>query len=339
MQRPVSNPPNPWSSTEVEWLGEPPSAALSVYEERAKSILSENKSPDVGFRFSVNPYRGCFHGCLYCYARPSHQYWGFGAGTDFERKIVVKVNAPELLRQAFDKPSWRGDIIALSGNTDCYQPLEASYGITRRLLEVCLEFQNPVSIITKSALIRRDVDVLRGLTERASCHVSLSIPFADDRLCHQVEPYTAPPSRRFDTLRILSEAGISTGVALAPIIPGLNDTHIPEILERARAAGARRAFCICVRLPREVLPVFREGLAQQFPEERVRSVWNAIAGVRGGRTNQAAFGARMVGQGPRWQMIEQLFASHCRRLGLHGDEADPAPPTSFRRPRRQLSLF
>lgn len=322
----------------MEWLGEAPPVALEVYEEHAKSILSENNSPDIGFRFSVNPYRGCFHGCAYCYARPSHQYWGYGAGTDFERRIVVKVNAPELLERALDKPSWKGDVIALSGNTDCYQPLEASYGITRRLLEVCLRFRNPVSIITKSALVRRDVELLRKLSERARCRVTLSIPFAEDRLCHQVEPYTAPPSRRFDTLRVLSGAGISTGVAVAPIIPGLNDTQIPGILERAREAGARHAFCICLRLPREVLPVFRERLEQQFPEARVRKVWNAITEVRGGRKNEPAFGARMVGRGPRWQMIEQLFAAHCSRLGLDLQEED-SDPTTFLRPTRQLSLF
>ena len=157
MPRPVDNPPNPWSSTHVEWLEEPPNAALTVYEEEARTVLSRNDSPDIPFTWSLNPYRGCLHACAYCYARPSHQYLGFGAGTDFDRKIVVKKNAPEVLRRELDRPAWQGDVIMFSGNTDCYQPLEASYELTRRCLEVCLEYQNPVGLVTKSALIRRDV--------------------------------------------------------------------------------------------------------------------------------------------------------------------------------------
>ncbi len=344
VSRPISNPPNPWASSHVEWLEEPPSAALEVREEQAKSILSENDSPDVGFRWSVNPYRGCFHACAYCYARPSHQYLGFGAGTDFDRKIVVKTNAPELLRASFGKPSWQGELIAFSGDTDCYQPLEASYGITRRCLEICAEFRNPVTIITKSAVIRRDVDVLARLAREARVRVMVSIPFARDELARAIEPGASAPSRRFDTLRILADAGVPTGVAIAPIIPGLNDPDVPEILERAHAAGARHAFIIMLRLPGEVLPVFRERIAAELAPERVRKIEHAIQELRGGTgtMNDSRFGARFRGQGPRWRAIEALFDLHRRRLGFASgreDDGDAAAPTTFRRPTRQLGLF
>ncbi len=341
--RPVSNPPNPWASAHVEWLEAPPAAELEIHEEEARSILAENDSPDVGFRWSLNPYRGCFHACAYCYARPSHQYLGFGAGTDFDRKLVVKVNAPQLLRERFGKPSWEGELIAFSGDTDCYQPLEASYGLTRRCLEICAEFQNPVGVITKSAVIRRDVDVLAALARRARVRVMLSIPFARDDLARALEPGASAPSRRFDTLRLLTDAGVPTGVAIAPVIPGLNDPDIPELLERAHAAGARRAFLILLRLPGEVLPVFRERIASALDPARVRKIEHAVRELRGGggRMNDSRFGARFRGQGPRWQAIEALFELHCRRLGLAQGEAlgDVAAPTTFARPTRQLALF
>src|SRR4051812_45457415 len=270
MVRPVANPPNPWSSTHVEWLEEPPPAALSIFEEDAKSVLSENDSPDVGFRYSVNPYRGCLHACAYCYARPSHQYLGWGAGTDFDRKIVVKRNAPELLRRELSRPRWQGDVIAFSGNTDCYQPLEATYELTRRCLEVCLDFQNPVSIITKGALIRRDVQLLADLARRAGAHVHMSVAFADDDMARKIEPYANRPSNRFEAMRRLADAGVSTGILIAPVIPGLNDSDIPVLLERAKAAGASRAGLTLLRLPAEVLPVFDERIEAAFPDRAQR---------------------------------------------------------------------
>jgi DNA repair photolyase len=335
--RPVSNPPNPWESVHAEWLGEPPEARLEVFEEEARSILSENDSPDVGFRFSVNPYRGCFHGCAYCYSRPSHQYWGFGAGTDFERKIVVKKNAPELLRKELARRSWNGDTIAFSGNTDCYQPLEAAYGLTRRCLEVCADFRNPVAIITKGALVRRDVDLLVRMSRQTPVSVTVSIAFADDAVSRALEPGTSPPSQRFETLRILSDAGLRAGISVAPTIPGLNDSDIAELLERAREAGARFAFQTLLRLPAEVLPVFVECLREAFPD-RARRVLHSIEEVRGGKMNESAFGKRMHGEGPRWDAIEALFEAQCRRLGLNlRDEAEIA--SGFRRPNRQASLF
>ncbi len=279
-----------------------------------------------------------------CYARPSHQWLGFGAGTDFERKLVVKVNAPELLRATFLRPSWKGELIAFSGDTDCYQPLEASYELTRRCLEVCAEFKNPVGIITKSAVIRRDVELLARLARDARLHVTLSIPFARDDVARSIEPGASSPARRFDTLRILSEAGVPTGVAIAPVIPGLNDPDIPEILERAHAAGARSAFMILVRLPGEVLPVFRERIQQALAPERVRKIEHAIEELRGGggRMNDSRFGARFRGQGARWRAIEGLFELHRRRLGLDADRTEGGgddAPTTFVRPTRQLGLF
>jgi len=337
MVRPVSNPPNPWESVHAEWLGEPPEAKLEIFEEHARSIIAENDSPDVGFRFSVNPYRGCFHACSYCYARPSHQYLGFGAGTDFERKIVVKVNAPELLRRELARRSWEGETIVFSGNTDCYQPLEASYGLTRRCLEACAEVANPVAIITKGALVRRDVDLLARMARETSVSVTLSIAFADDGTSRRLEPGTSPPSQRFETLRILSEAGVRAGISIAPIIPGLNDSDMAELLERAKAAGARFAFQTLLRLPAEVLPVFEERLGAAFPG-RARKVLHAIEDVRGGKRNESAFGKRMRGTGPRWDAIKALFEAQCRRLGFNARE-DSDPPSGFRRPGAQADLF
>jgi DNA repair photolyase len=338
MPRPVQNPPNPWSSTQVEWIGEPPPAKLEVFEEEGRSILSENSSPDVGFRWSVNPYRGCLHACAYCYARPTHQYLGFGAGSDFDRKIVAKVNAPDLLRKAFLRPSWQGEWITFSGVTDCYQPLEASYQLTRRCLEVCLEFRNPVAIITKGSLVRRDLDLLASLSREADAQVYVSIPFADDATGRKIEPYASAVSQRFETLRLLTEAGISAGVAVAPVIPGLNDSAIPEVLERAHRAGARRAFMSLLRLPAEVQPVFDERIHEAFPD-RARKIQNGILEVRQGKMNDSTFGRRMAGEGVRWQAVRSLFDVQCRRLGLNADDRDAPKPSTFRRPVRQGSLF
>jgi len=335
-----SNPPNRFEAAHIEWEGAPPPADLRVHEEHAKSALSENKSPDIGFRWSVNPYRGCFHGCAYCYARPTHPYLGFGAGTDFERQIVVKVNVVERLRAAFQKRSWRRELVAFSGNTDCYQPIEARYELTRGCLEVCADYSNPVAIITKGKLVRRDVDVLQELHRNAGCNVAVSIPFSNDDHARAIEPFASPPSKRFETLRVLSDAGITTSVAVAPIIPGLNDDQIPEILKRAQEAGAVSAFNVLLRLPLEVGPIFEARLAEAFPL-RHGKVMSAIRDVRGGQKNDSGFGSRMVGQGARWAAVEQVFATHCDRLGLerHAGESPPEPPPSREPPMgRQLPL-
>ena len=337
--RRTENPKNRFEAQAVEWLSEPPYALLEVHEERAKSILSKNDSPDIGFRFSVNPYRGCYHGCAYCYARPSHQYWGFGAGTDFDRKIIVKVNAPELLRASFDDPNWTGEPITFSGNTDCYQPLEAAWRLTRGCLAVCAEYRNPVAIITKSALVQRDLDVLCELHAHARLRVYISIPFADDAKARIVEPGASAPSKRFAALEKLSSAGIETGVAIAPIIVGLNDSDIPELLARAHAAGAKRSFKTALRLPAEVLPVFEGRLGQAFPDAAAK-VMSSVVQIRRGKKNESAFGERMRGFGPRWDIVEDLYNVHRRRLGFVDDpESFFDLGTTFQRPHGQLALF
>lgn len=339
MVRPVDNPPNPWRTTEVEYLDEPPPARLELFEEEARSILSRNESPDVPFMWSVNPYRGCIHGCAYCYARPSHQYLGFGAGTDFDRKIVVKTNTPELLKAAFDRRSWVGEEVCFSGNTDCYQPIESNYRLTRRCLEICLEYRNPVAIITKSALVQRDLDVLAALAKVARVGVFVSCAFADEAQARAMEPWASSVARRMATLKALSEAGVACGVAVAPVIPGLNDDQAARVLSMAHEAGARRAFMQMLRLPAEVGPVFEARLAEAFPD-RAKRVEHAVVELRRGKKNDPRFGERMRGSGPRWDAITALFHAQCRRLGMNAEELAPAPgERTFRRPTRQGSLF
>jgi DNA repair photolyase len=344
MPRPVANPPNPWSSTTLEHEGDhldapPPLAKLEIREEHAKTILSRNDSPDLSFRWSVNPYRGCYHGCAYCYARASHGYWGLGAGTDFDRKLVVKVNAVELFEQSLADPRWEGEWITLSGNTDCYQPIEASYRLTRRILEVSARYRQPIGVITKSSLIRRDVDVLSDLARRGQLKVTISAAMPDDAMGRALEPWASPISRRFEAMRALADAGIEVGISLAPIIPGVNDDAIAGLLERARDHGASFAFMSLVRLSREVLPVFDERLGEALPL-RAEKVRNGIRAMRGGALNDARFGARMRGEGERWRLVEQLFRVHVARLGLtRGDVVVSDPPRTFERPKRQLTLF
>ena len=343
----VSNPPNPFRGAHLEWEGPPPQVELQVFEDLSRSVLSKNDSPDLPFTWSINPYRGCMHACAYCYARPSHHYLDFGAGTDFDRKIVIKRDAPALLRAAFEKRSWRGEAIVFSGNTDCYQPLEASLGITRACLEVCLEYRNPVSLITKSALVERDAALLAQLAKEARCFVTMSIPFFDAERCRRIEPFAPTPARRFRALRVLSEAGVPVGVNVAPIIPGLNDEDIPRILEAAAEAGASRAGHILVRLPGEVNAIFEERLRAAFPM-RAERVLSLIEQTRSGKRNDAGFDRRMRGQGEYWQAIESLFMTTARRVGLatSGPGVDAGVgserPSTFQRPRtgaEQLSLW
>ncbi len=340
MVRPrLDNPESPWDSTVVEYFGEPPEVALSTYEDDTRSILSRNDSPDLGFRWSVNPYRGCFHGCAYCYARPTHEYLGFGAGTDFERKLVVKSRAPELLRDAFAKPSWRGELLLFSGNTDCYQPLEARRQLTRSCLEVCLEHRQPVHVITKSPLVERDLDLLRALRDVARVGVTVSVPFIDTETARAIEPYVATPDRRFETIRRLSAAGLSVTVNVAPVIYGLNDEQVTSILERARDAGATRAAYIALRLPGNVRPVFEGRVRETLPLRADRIVARTRE-VRGGKMNDPRFGTRMRGEGQYADALERLFLVTARRLGYETGPPQSVPNT-FRRVRRdgQLSLF
>lgn len=341
MPRAESNPRHRFRAQHLERDADAPPelADLIVHEERARSIVSTNESPDLGFRHSVNPYRGCFHACAYCYARPSHTYLDLGAGTDFDRVIVAKTNAVDLLRDTFDSRSWRGETIVFSGNTDCYQPIESRYQLTRRLLELCLEYRNPVAIITKSQLVRRDVELLAALVRDARCLVTVSCAFDDDEDARLVEPYAPPPSKRFETMRLLAEAGIPVAISLAPTIPGVNDSQIPAVLERARDAGVRSAFHSMVRLSSEVREVFSERITEAYPL-RAQKILSGIREMRGGAMNRSGFGERMRGEGPRWDAIASLFALHSRRMGLDGHRFTwDDEPSSFRRPTPQLDLF
>ncbi|HYO62971.1 MAG TPA: PA0069 family radical SAM protein [Pyrinomonadaceae bacterium] len=337
----VENPPNPWLGSSVEWVGEPPAAKVEVFEEtETRSIITNNKSPDVDFDYSVNCYRGCTHACSYCFSRPTHEYLGFGAGTDFETKIVAKVRAPELLRAEFMRPGWRGDTLVFSFTSDPYLPLETHYKLTRRCLEVCLEFRNPVGVVTKSALVRRDADVLAALAREARASVFFTVPFADYETARALEPFAPSPDSRFKAMAELAEAGIPVGLGIAPVIPGLNDPHIPQLLKRAREAGARRAFMTLLRLPGNVAPYFEQRLRERLPTKAER-VMSRIREARGGRLNSSVFGERMRGRGEYWGMVEKNFRLQCARLGLNQrDEDDDQPSLStFRRPSAQASLF
>lgn len=335
----VENPPNPWLTHSVEWLGEPPETKLEVFEEtETRSIIAHNDSPDVGFDYSVNCYRGCIHGCTYCFSRPTHEYLGYGAGTDFDRKIVAKVRAPELLRQALMKPSWKGDELVFSFTSDPYLPLEAHYKLTRGCLEVCLEFRQQVGILTKSALIRRDMDLLKELSREAGLGVFFTIPFADARAARAVEPFAPLPDARFHAMADLAAAGIRVGLGIAPIIPGLT-TDIPELLRRAKECGATQAFMSMLRLPGSVAPYFEERLRAKLPTKADR-ILKRIREARGGKLNSSVFGERMRGKGQYWEATERLFKVYCERLGFNNDSPRHGPTRkTFRRPSAQASLF
>ena len=337
----VDNPPNPWLTYSVEWIGEPPPAKIEVFEEtETRSIISTNNSPDVAFDHSINCYRGCIHGCTYCFSRPTHEYLGYGAGTDFERKIIVKVRAPELLRKELMKSSWQGDQIVFSFTSDPYIPLEANYKLTRRCLEVCAAFRNPVGIVTKSALIRRDIDVLQQLARDSSVGVYFSIPFADHDIARAVEPFAPSPNARFEAMKALADGGIEVGIGIAPTIPGLT-SDIPELLQRAKDCGAQKAFINMLRLPGSVAPYFEQRLREKLPTKADR-VLNRIRDARGGKLNSSVFGERMRGKGQYWEAQEQLFNVFCKRLGFneHRVGSDRHERTStFRRPIAQGSLF
>jgi DNA repair photolyase len=342
--RPVSNPPNPWASTEVEYLDEIPPSRLEVLEDHSRELLSRNDSPDLPFRWGANPYRGCLHACAYCYARPYHEFLSMGAGTDFETRIVVKPHAPELLCEAFERPRWQGELVAFSGVTDCYQPLEASLRLTRRCLEVCAEYRNPVGIITKGVLIERDLDVLQTLAREARLWVSISLPFHNPELARAMEPYVAPPKRRLQTIERLAAAGISVAVSVSPIIPGLNDEDIAKVLTAVREAGAARAHYTLLRLPGPVKQVFEERLREKLPL-RAERVLHRIRETRGGELSDQRFNHRMRGEGLYAETIARLFETAARKVGLQKSELSEmteAAPTTFQRPARpsaQLSLF
>jgi DNA repair photolyase len=318
----ISNPPNPYHKYDAEILGEPSPVKLEVFEESAtRSIVTKNNSPDVGFKYSVNCYRGCQHGCTYCFARPYHEFLGFGAGTDFESKIVVKVNAPVLLRQELRKKSLRGESMSFSFTTDPYLPLEANYELTRKCLAVCREFGNPVGIVTKSPLVTRDVDILTDL----AATVYFSIPFLTVEKSKLFEPYAPRPEVRFAAMKALSDAGVSVGIAVAPIIPTYNDSDIPALLQKARDCGASEAFMTMLRLPTESLQTYFVSRLEENAPTKADKILNQIRRERGGRLNSSEFGARMSGKTEQWQMAVKMFDLHYKRLGFGQKRNEPKP--------------
>lgn len=336
---PIANPPNPWAATELEYLDEVPLAKVDLFDDASQSILAKNDSPDLGFHWSVNPYRGCNHACAYCYARPTHEYLSLGAGTDFDTKIIVKRRAPELLRAAFERPSWKGELVLFSGVTDCFQPTEAALKLTRGCLEVCAEYRNPVAIVTKAPLIERDLDVLLRLHREASVRVNLSIPIWDEALARAIEPGVATPKRRIQAVRTLAEAGIPVGVMVAPIIPGVSDEGMAEVLEAAREAGASSADYVLLRLPGSVKDVFEQRIRAALPL-RADKILHRVRETRGGQLYDARFGVRGRGEGHYAQAISAAFRATVRRLGF--TEPGWQRPDTFRRPpkpRAQLALF
>jgi DNA repair photolyase len=351
--RPVQNPPNPFSRQEIEFLdglldedGRETLAKVSrleVFADATRSIIAHNDSPDVGFDWSVNPYRGCYHACAYCSARHWHEKIGFGAGTDFDRKIVLKPDAPALLRDAFEAPSWRGETLFFSGATDCYQPLEAQWRLTRGCLEVCAAYRNPVGVMTKAPLVERDIDVLVELSRVTHLTVSISIPFWDAEKARAIEPSVATPQRRMRTIAALARAGIDVGVNVAPLIPGLSDEDVPSILRAASDAGARHAETSYLMLPGSVAPVFVERLSRALPL-RVEKVLRRVREARGGQLNDARFHKRDEAEGNYAAATRALFDSMVKKLGLERRNAarvSSAATTFSRLGKRgdQLALF
>ena len=324
---------------DLDWNPEDETSPATLFlKDKSSTIISYNDSPDVGFEASVNPYRGCEHGCIYCYARPTHEYLGFSAGLDFETRIMVKEKAPELLRAELASTRWQPRVIAMSGVTDCYQPVERRLQLTRRCLETLADFRNPVVIVTKNNLVTRDIDVLSTLAQHQAAAVFISITTLDSELRKVMEPRTSPPARRLATITQLVQAGIPTGVLVAPVVPGLTDHEMPAIISAAVKAGARFAGYVTLRLPYAVAPLFEQWLTQHFPG-RKEKVLNRIRSLRDGRLNNAQFGSRMRGEGIFADQIESFFNVACRKAGIAGSR----PTLSvehFRRPEKdQLSLF
>jgi DNA repair photolyase len=331
-----TNPPNRFEELHIEPLeyeesadGEESRIPTVFYDDNSRSILAENESPDIPFSYSLNPYRGCEHGCVYCYARPSHEYLGFSSGLDFETRIMVKRNAPGLLRKTLGSKSWTPQVVALSGNTDCYQPVERKLQITRACLEVFSEYRNPVSIITKNFLITRDIDILSPMAERRLTAVLLSITTLDPELANAMEPRTSPPDRRLKAISMLAGNGIPVGVMAAPVVPGLTDSEIPDILSTAKTAGASFAGYMLLRLPYQVKGLFVDWIERNYPQ-RAAKVINRIRDTRDGELSCSVFGTRMRGSGQIAQNIEQLFHTASRKTGLAHSKIQ-LDTTQFRR--------
>lgn len=338
-----SNPPNRFDEIHLErdenWNpDENPLPRTHFFRDRTSTIITYNDSPDVGFEASINPYRGCEHGCIYCYARPFHEYLGFSSGLEFETRIMVKEDAPKILQEELSSPKWKPQVIGMSGVTDCYQPVERRLKLTRGCLEVLAEFRNPVAIVTKNNLVTRDIDVLSRLAAVNAVAVFISLTTLNSELRKVMEPRTSPPAARLAAIRALADAGIPVGVLHAPIIPGLTDHEIPSLVAAAVEAGAKYASYVVLRLPYSVAPLFEQWLTQHFPDKKEK-VLNRIRAIRGGKLNQAQFGLRMRGEGIFAEQIDKLFDVAVRKAGIEGNSPNLSTET-FRRPGgRQLSLF
>lgn len=343
----VRNPPNPFEKYSAEFVGEPPPTKLEVFEETTtKKIITKAFASDWegGWRYTVNCYRGCVHGCTYCFARRYHEFLGYGAGTDFETKIVVKVNAPEVLRQELKKTRDKIPHIDFSFATDPYIPLEASYELTRRCLEVCADFRVPVAVVTKSPLVTRDAELLAKL----NASVYFSLPFLTTERSNPFEPYAPVPEARFRAMRMLADAGVAVGIAVAPVIPGYNEADIPGLLEKAKACGATRAFMSMLHIDSDSIEAyFVEKMHERLPATRVAKIINAVKRERGGKLQHGSFAERDRGRTEQWGVAKNLFESHVRRLGFNtpwrsadeGSETAASPAQPPDREPAQRSLF
>jgi DNA repair photolyase len=326
-----------WGAAEEEL----PPLHTVLTPDSTRTIIARNDSPDLGFDRSINPYRGCEHGCIYCFARPTHAYLGLSPGLDFETRLFFKPDAPALLAQELAKKGYACKPIAIGTNTDPYQPVEKKLGIMRGVLEVLRDFNHPVCIVTKSALIQRDIDILAPMAEKRLASVSLSVTTLDRDLARKMEPRAATPPKRLETIRALSEAGIPTGVLAAPMIPALNDMELERILDAARQHGARTAGYVILRLPLELKALFREWLEQHFPD-RAAHVLSVVTQAHGGKTYDSTWGKRQTGTGPFAELLRIRFELACRKLGLERRAMKPLDTTLFKRPPRagdQLSLL
>ncbi|PRY04279.1 DNA repair photolyase [Pontibacter ummariensis] len=339
------NPANPYLkqnyvAEHTEGLDEPmlTNSKTEFLLEHPKKVVNRIESPDLGIGYSLNPYQGCEHGCVYCYARNTHTYWGYGAGLDFERKIIVKENAPETLARQLESKNWQVMPIMLAGNTDCYQPIEAKKKLTRQILEVLLQYRHPVSIITKNALILRDLDLLQALNQLDLVHVNISITTLAEEVRQKLEPRTASASKRLEVVQELSKAGIPVNVMVAPIIPGLNDSEIPAILKAAAEAGASNAAYTIVRLNGSVGPIFEDWIRQAFPD-RAEKVLKLVADCHGGQLHDSRFGTRMHGEGKFAELIARLFKVSKQKY-MSGRSLKPYNYSHFcTRAGKQLGLF
>lgn len=321
------------------WYQEVPmTQGTQVTSETAKSIITRNSSPDIPFDLSINPYRGCEHGCIYCYARPSHAYWDMSPGLDFETRLIAKTNAAALLEQQLSKPGYKCAPITLGANTDPYQPIEREYKITRAVLEVLLRYRHPVTIITKGSLILRDLDLLAELAKQHLVSVFISLTTLDDELKRILEPRAAAPKARLRAIRVMRDAGIPVGVLCAPMIPMINDMELESLLSEAKAAGALSASYVMLRLPLEVAPLFDEWLKAHYPQ-RAEHVMSLIRQVRGGEVYDSRFGVRMRGEGPFADLLAQRYSIAIKRLGLNRREDFSLDCAAFCPPGGQMSLL